>query len=72
MEDIQEQLAALRRRVAGIDRKYAGADSGGVPGPAGTPPGTTPGRSTTRARQRLVGKRPMQAQRMLIGIMICT
>jgi uncharacterized protein YprB with RNaseH-like and TPR domain len=27
MEDIQQQLAALRRRVAGIDRKYAGAES---------------------------------------------
>jgi uncharacterized protein YprB with RNaseH-like and TPR domain len=26
MEDIQQQLAALRRRVAGIDRKYAGAE----------------------------------------------
>ncbi len=39
MEDIQQQLAALRRRVAGIDRKYAGAESGGVP----SGPGTTPG-----------------------------
>ena len=26
MEDIQQQLAALRRRVAGIDRKYAAAE----------------------------------------------
>ena len=32
MEDIQQQLAALRRRVAGIDRKYAALESGGVPG----------------------------------------
>ena len=32
MEDIQQQLAALRRRVAGIDRKYASADSA-TPGP---------------------------------------
>jgi len=32
MEDIQQQLAALRRRVAGIDRKYAGAESA-TPGP---------------------------------------
>ena len=27
MEDIQQQLAALRRRVAAIDRKYAGAEA---------------------------------------------
>ena len=32
MEDIQQQLAALRRRVAGIDRKYRG-----VPRPGTTP-----------------------------------
>ncbi|HLK64785.1 MAG TPA: ribonuclease H-like domain-containing protein [Bryobacteraceae bacterium] len=33
MEDIQEQLAALRRHIAGIDRKYA-ANSGQRVGPA--------------------------------------
>src|SRR5882724_8358819 len=35
MEDIQEQLTALRRRIAGIDRKYAAPTSGraaAVPG----------------------------------------
>jgi hypothetical protein len=36
MEDIQEQLAALRRRIAGIDRKYAppGVRAGAPPAPA--------------------------------------
>ena len=33
MEDIQEQLAALRRRVARIDRKYAGAAAATPPPP---------------------------------------
>ena len=28
MEDVQQQLAALRRRIARVDRKYAGARSG--------------------------------------------
>src|SRR5579872_6918576 len=41
MEDIQEQLAALRRRVARIDRKYAGQ-------PAAPPP--TPRRDEKPAR----------------------
>jgi uncharacterized protein YprB with RNaseH-like and TPR domain len=39
MEDIQQQLAALRRRVARIDHKYAAAS-----GPEGTPPGPRDGR----------------------------
>ena len=43
MEDIQEQLAALRRRVARIDRKYA------APGPAPIP---VPALSQPRERQR--------------------
>ena len=30
MEDIQEQLAALRRRIAGIDRKYAAPAAGRI------------------------------------------
>jgi uncharacterized protein YprB with RNaseH-like and TPR domain len=44
MEDIQEQLAALRRRVARIDRKYA------APGPAPIP---VPALSQPRERQRV-------------------
>jgi uncharacterized protein YprB with RNaseH-like and TPR domain len=37
MEDIQEQLAALRRRIARIDRKYAGGEPAARPRPAAEP-----------------------------------
>jgi uncharacterized protein len=38
MEDIQEQLAALRRRIARIDRKYAGPPPPPRPKPPADPP----------------------------------
>src|ERR1051326_1202066 len=44
MEDIQEQLAALRRRIARIDRKYAE--------PAPPPVATLPPRAQERAESR--------------------
>src|SRR5208283_462384 len=58
MEDIQQQLAALRRRVAGIDRKYAAVESGVVPGGApsgpGTPPGTPPASRNERPKRYFI------------------
>ena len=38
MEDIQEQLAALRRRIARVDRKYAAPTPPPNGGPSGAPP----------------------------------
>ena len=38
MQDIQEQLAQLRRRIARIDRKYADAKPATAPAPAFPPP----------------------------------
>ena len=44
MEDIQEQLAQLRRRIARIDRKWTGSESAGISsrGEAAPRPGLTP------------------------------
>src|ERR1022692_791097 len=38
MEDIQEQLVALRRRIAGIDRKYAAPSAGAAAAASGVSP----------------------------------